>query len=419
MVRTVVVLGAGPIGVEFAAHAAADFEVTVVERGDEVGANVRSWSHVQLFSPFKLNCSPAGLSALGDAAVPLPDPEVFPTGAQYLAQYLQPLARQLQDKCGVRFALGQRVVDVGRGTVLKRDDIGGSDGRRKGSKFRVLMVSAEGEESVLEADVVVDATGTYGNGNHVGPGGSFALGERHASQQDGWYDVIPDVLANAASFAAKTTAVIGAGHSAITAIKHLHELTEREGTPSKLVWCARHAADPYAVIADDPLPQRTVLNTLGNALSRGTADASLLETEYLAVDSVVSVKALAAAAGGSERFALEVRLKDGSHKTVGCHNVLSMTGFRPDWDIVRELQLHLCYASEGPMKLAASMMGAAGGGGDCLKQAAPGPQTMLNPEPGFFVLGMKSYGRNSSFLIRVGVEQIGAVLSLLGEAPAL
>ena len=37
-----------------------------------------------------------------------------------MAQYLQPLARQLQDKCGVRFALGQRVVDVGRGTVLKR-----------------------------------------------------------------------------------------------------------------------------------------------------------------------------------------------------------------------------------------------------------------------------------------------------------
>ena len=34
------------------------------------------------------------------------------------------------------------------------------------------------------------------------------------------------------------------------------------------------------------------------------------------------------------------------------------------------LQVHYCYATEGPMKLAAALMAAGGGGGDCLAQVA-------------------------------------------------
>jgi hypothetical protein len=46
-----------------------------------------------------------------------------------------------------------------------------------------------------------------------------------------------------------------------------------------------------------------------------------------------------------------------------------------------------------------------------------GAQTLVNPEPNFFVLGIKSYGRNSAFLLRTGLEQVRALLSLL-EADA-
>lgn len=70
------------------------------------------------------------------------------------------------------------------------------------------------------------------------------------------------------------------------------------------------------------------------------------------------------------------------------------------------------------MKLAATLLAAkaaasGGGGGDCLKQAAPGSATLDNPEPGFFILGMKSYGRNSAFLMRVGFEQAGLLVDKL------
>ena len=48
-------------------------------------------------------------------------------------------------------------------------------------------------------------------------------------------------------------------------------------------------------------------------------------------------------------------------------------------------------------------------GGDCLAQPAPGRETLLNPEPGFYILGSKSYGRGSAFLLKIGYEQVAAL----------
>jgi hypothetical protein len=69
------------------------------------------------------------------------------------------------------------------------------------------------------------------------------------------------------------------------------------------------------------------------------------------------------------------------------------------------------------MKLAGALLAASGGGsGDCLAQVVPGKDTLTNPEPRLYVIGMKSYGRGTAFLLRVGYEQVQLVLSLLEEA---
>ena len=97
-----------------------------------------------------------------------------------------------------------------------------------------------------------------------------------------------------------------------------------------------------------------------------------------------------------------------------CDRVVANVGFRPDASLYQELQVHQCYASEGPMKLAAALLSSAGAGSsDCLAQVSPGPGTLVNPEPGFFIVGMKSYGRGSKFLLRVGHEQVAMVHGLL------
>jgi len=67
------------------------------------------------------------------------------------------------------------------------------------------------------------------------------------------------------------------------------------------------------------------------------------------------------------------------------------------------------------MKLAAALMASGGGGGDCLAQVSPGLETLRNPEKGFLILGMKSYGRGSAFLLRIGIEQVLMAVEILKE----
>ena len=63
------------------------------------------------------------------------------------------------------------------------------------------------------------------------------------------------------------------------------------------------------------------------------------------------------------------------------------------------------------MKLAAHLMGQSSA--DCLDQSGNDADLLRTPEPGFFVLGSKSYGRRSNFLLKAGIEQVDAVFDEL------
>ena len=43
----------------------------------------------------------------------------------------------------------------------------------------------------------------------------------------------------------------------------------------------------------------------------------------------------------------------------------------------------------------------------------PGPDSLKHPEPNFFVLGVKSFGRNPNFLLKVGFEQVRDVFTIV------
>jgi len=109
----------------------------------------------------------------------------------------------------------------------------------------------------------------------------------------------------------------------------------------------------------------------------------------------------------------------GPGKTIFLQNVdtvIANVGYRPDTSIYQELQVHQCYATEGPMKLAAALLSSSGANSvDCLAQVVPGKETLRTSEPSFFIIGMKSYGRSSKFLLSVGHQQVQHVMELLNE----
>jgi len=257
------------------------------------------------------------------------------------------------------------------------------------------------EEWLKDFQAVVDCTGTYGRGRWLGEGGVPALGERRLAEKV--EHRIPDVLGNEkARYNGKLTLVVGAGASAATVLQSLKALGA-----AKVVWVTRREGEPYVVQEGDPLPQREKLYKLGNLLAApGEAKQGFSSFRHIGGTGVVALQKK------GDKVLVSVDSM-GKNEVLEVDNILAMVGYRPETAITEELQVHYCYATEGPMKLAAALMAAGGGGGDCLAQVVPGPATLLTPEPGLLVLGMKSYGRGSAFLLRVGHEQVMQAVDLL------
>ena len=393
--KSLAIIGAGPVGLEAALYGARlGHDVQVYERGP-VGGSVRLWGHVKLFSPWRLNHSRLGEQVLRETGEPLPDPHGFPTGHDYVEKYLEPLARSplLQGRVHAH----TRVVQVGREGIGKSDALGGG---RERHPFRLLLEDAAGER-MASADVVLDCSGTYGNAPWLGNGNVPALGERAAGDRIAY--VLRDLTgADRARYEGKRVLLVGSGYSGATAVDELLRLRD-----TTVIWVTRDTSpEPYDVIEDDPLPERARLATFANRLALG-GDPRVRFHAGTTVDRFEP---------GDDGLSALLRTPSGS-VTVQVDEVLAHVGYVPDSSIYRELQIHECYATGGPMKLAATLL--AGGSADCLTQTSAGPDVLRNPEPDFYILGAKSYGRNSHFLIRLGLDQVREVFTLIEASPEL
>jgi cation diffusion facilitator CzcD-associated flavoprotein CzcO len=217
-VLPVVVVGAGPAGLAAAAQLVErGLTPLVLEAGGVAGAAVREWHHVRLFSRWGELVDGAGKKLLASTGWQAPDPDRYPTGAQWAQQYLQPLA----DVLGERVRYRARVVGVAR---RGWDRV--VDAARATEPLTVRVESAEGEERIA-ARAVIDASGTWGLPNPLGGDGLPALGEQAAG--DRIHYRVPDLTdpAEQARYAGRRIAVAGSGHSALTALVAFAQLAEQ------------------------------------------------------------------------------------------------------------------------------------------------------------------------------------------------
>src|SRR5215210_3879835 len=378
--RRIAILGAGPTGLEAALAAAArGHDFRVYEAAPRVAAHVRAWGHVEVFTPWDLNVSPRARAALGERA---PSGDALPTGDELAERLYEPLAAS--EPIRSRLRTGTRVRAVSRDGLLKSDEIG--TGRRGERPFRLLLDEHEGAERIERADAVLDCTGTYGNPNALGDGGIPAPGEGAAA--GAIERRLTSFAAEPERWAGRTILLTGAGHSAQTAAAELARFA-RDAPGTEVLWAVRSPAPDWGAVAGDPLPARRRLNGAAAELAAGASP-------HVRLIRGAVCEALAPRDGR-----VAVALRNGAAGEVVADRVLALNGSVGDPSIYRQLQVHECYATAGPMKLAASLL------------AAAGADALTNPEPGFFILGAKSYGRNPQFLLRVGWQQVDDVFSLL------
>ena len=384
--KSVAIIGAGPVGLAAAAHVLErGLRPIVLEAGDSVGHSVRQWGHVQLFSPWEYNIDRAAARLLAPTGWNSPDPQQYPTGAELLERYLEPLAT----KTGLadHIHTSSRVTDISRAGFDKLKTKG-----REAAPFEIRYQNGQGPEGRegRRRDRRLRHLAFAQSGRRQRP-------PRHRRGAGGGQDRLRHARRarkDRARYAGKTVAVLGAGHSAIGTLTDLARLAT-EVPETQPIWLLRgnDPAKAFGGGANDKLVARGEL---------GAAFAALVTAGRIRVESEFRVSHLTA-----DGPRLIVATGAGSCcRQIVVDELIVATGFRPDLDFVRELRIQLDPAIECPVALAPLIDP---NEHSCGTVRPHGARELAQDEPGFYFAGMKSYGRAPTFLMLTGYEQVRSI----------
>jgi thioredoxin reductase len=388
----VAVIGAGPVGLAAAAHLVErGVAVRVYEAGGTVGANVRDWSHVRIFTTWQQSIDVASRRLLEASGWTLAEPDGFPTGDDLYRRYLKPLSRL--SALGPHIATGARVVHITRRGLDKT-----SSKDRESAPFELRIEFREGHQRTELARAVIDASGTWHNPNPLGASGLEAEGERAFRRHIAYG--MPDVLgAERGRYAGKRIAIVGGGYSAMNVLLDLAQLCE-DAAKTRLTWIvrSRNMNRIYGGGEADQLPARGRLGTILRPLVEQGRIALVQGFHAGAVTEGADGLVLKGTSGGSF---LEIGPID---------EIIVCTGQRPDLDMTRELRLELDPWLEGVKTLGPLIDPNLH---SCGSVPPHGHREVSHPEPGFYTIGVKSYGRAPTFLLLTGYEQARSVVAAI------
>ncbi|OZF50616.1 NAD(P)-binding domain-containing protein [Rhodococcus sp. 14-2470-1a] len=388
----VVAIGAGPIGLAAAAHLTdAGTSVLVLERGRSAGSAVAQWNHVRLFSPWSEIVDPAAARLLEPTGWSAPDGNGYPTGSEWVEKYLAPLAAALGDS--VRF--DSEVVGVAR---RGRDRV--VDSGRDTEPLAVHVRRTDGTEERILARAVIDASGTWGSPNPLGSEGLPAIGEHAVGDRISYR--VPDLSDESVRgrFAGTHVVIAGSGHSALTAIIAFADLAAANpGTT--LTWAVRRAVTE-SVFGGGESDELAARGALGLRAKKAVDDGLLQVVSGFRTERILQ---------GDGTLTL---LGDNGRRIDGVDHVVALTGFRPDLSWLSEVRLDLDPTLQAPRSLAPLIDPNVH---SCGTVYPHGVDELTQPEPGLYLVGMKSYGRAPTFLAMTGYEQVRSIAAELSGDP--
>jgi cation diffusion facilitator CzcD-associated flavoprotein CzcO len=388
----VVVIGAGPVGLAAAAHLAVrQVPFLVLERGDGPAAAMRQWAHVTIFSPWRFNVDRAARALLEPTGwqIAAERLERDPTAHELIEDYLKPLAAHPSIAPFVRY--GATVTGVARQDMDLLPDRG-----RAERPFEVVAQMAGGEQR-FSARAVIDASGTWYSPNPAGANGLAAPGERDCVERIAYG--LPDVCGRERRrYAGRRVLVVGGGHSAMDATLDLARL-KQEVPSTRILWAMRNepSARTFGGEDADQLASRGALGSRARRLlTSGTVEMlAPFRTSGFKLDGD------AIAVTGSTGL---------STVRVVVDEVIVATGFRPDVSWLSEVRLDLDPVVQAPRILAPLIDPNVHSCGDVPPH---GHRELRQPEPDFYMVGMKSYGRAPTFLMATGYEQVRSVVAAI------
>ena len=315
-----------------------------------------------------------------------PTPTAYPTGDEIVERYLEPLAALPADRAGAapRRARDRRHAHGDRQAQGRRPRRGAVRARRRGGR----------RGAALPRPAVIDASGTWTRPNPLGAGGVPAAGERARPTGS------PTASRTCSAPTASATPAGACSSSAAATRRSTRSSTSsRCATPSpdtEIVWAIRGAAPgrKYGGGGDDQLPAR---GALGATVARSSTTAP---SSWSAASRPASVAADRRRAWWSRRRrARDRRRRDHRRDRLPPRPVAA-----------GELRLDLDDRVEAARALAPLIDPNLH---SCGSVPPHGVDELSHPDAGVYMVGMKSYGRAPTFLLRTGYEQVRSVVAAL------
>ena len=376
----VAVIGAGPVGMAVLARLVEKgIDCRLFESGEQAGENISKWSHVRMFSPWMANVDEVCGALLARNGWKCPTLSAFPTGGEFVANYLLPLSNVPSIR--ERLSFSSKVT-----YIHNRDD----------GKFEISI--NDGASSYV-ADALIDCGGTFQ--------APRKLTQDMPSQGGRGLDyLIPD-FENSRVFqalAGKRVSVFGSGHSAISSIYGL--LSVKKMSPdTKIVWCLRkhdkvsvlEKEKRYFEYSDDDFV-KSVFAEIERSIAEG----------HIEVRTPFICTAVEASEDG-----YRVSGDDGS--SFQTDHIVSNIGYQPVYGHYDDVKLDLHDKWKCLNGLYESIQPESHG---CLSVKDQVVANLIQPTRNCFVLGQKSYGIASTFLVKTGYLQAECVVNHLADQDA-
>ena len=387
----VAVIGAGPVGLAAAAHLISrNIPVKVYEAGDTVAANVRDWAHVRLFSPWSLNADHAAKALLHAARLAGAAWRHDADRRRSLRRVSAPAGRHAGNARRHRNQ-GHRQGDFAPGHRQGRDALAARIGRsRSWSRTARCGWIRRARSSTHPARGKIQI-------RWARPASRPLAKPRRPNSSPTAFPTCSEP--DRAHYAGKRVLVVGGGHSAANVLIDLARLAETNGL-MELTWAVRgeNLTRVFGGGAADRLPARGKLGSDLKALSDGKR---LKLVTGFAAERVCDADGAVIVSGWRGTQAVQLGPFD---------RIVVATGQRPDLDMTRN-----CVSTSTPGSNRPRLLGPAIDPNlhSCGSVPPHGYKELSHPEPGYFAVGVKSYGRAPTFLMATGYEQVRSVAAYI------
>ncbi|MDY0885188.1 NAD(P)-binding domain-containing protein [Dongia soli] len=370
----VAVIGAGPIGLAAGANLAErGIEFHIYEAGASVGTNLLDWAHVKIFTTWEQSIDPVSVRFLEKSGWKMSNLSTLPTGGEIVERYLKPLAEVPELKPFIK--TDARVTAISRAGI---DKVSSKD--RAAKPFRLRIADSSGNVYYEHARAVIDASGTWTNANPLGGSGLTVPGETENAAHIVYG--MPDILGKLKErYAGRRSAVVGSGYSAINVLLDLARLP---GNAKQITWVVR-GTDLARIYGGGEADQLAARGALGMHLRQLVDQGEVNLVRGFSTEKVSS---------SGDGLVLHGETADGLVSVGPVDQIIAATGQRPDLHMTRELRLELDPSLEsvkalGPM-IDPNLH-------SCGTVPPHGYLELSHPEPNFFTVGVKSYGRAPTF----------------------